>query len=186
MPDQNRENVTTRQQTRNVMRTSTWISLVGVGLFLASGFLIYKLMPSPIEKLQQEQRMLAVSKTSLEMVQQTSDQQWQPLSHAVTAGMQIGFRLSTNQPLHASLFKQINGGTPQQLFNDIRIPPGANRVINFNNADYRYTVTERDLNAHFCLISAANSAALHLKLNQLASENRLDQLTDSVCISSPD
>jgi len=185
MPDQDRKNVTARQQTRNVMRTSTWVSLVGVGLFLASGFLIYKLTPSPAEKLQQEQAMLAESTIEIEIVVQDDNQQWQPPGHPITAGMQVGFRLSTNQPLHASLFKQVSGSTPQQLFDDIRIPPGASKIINFNNADYRYTTTERDGSATFCLLSAADSAALQLRLSRLAGAKRLDQQRDSVCISLP-
>lgn len=180
-----RKNVTPRQDARDVMRTSTWISLVGVGLFLGGGFLLYKLTPSPIEQYQREQASMVDTNISLVIVRQTDNQQWQPLGRPLTAGMQIGFRLSTNRPLHASLFKQIANGTPQQLFNDIRIPPGANRVINFDSADYRYTTTERDGAATFCLISAVDSAALHLKLKRLAGVKRLDHIADGVCAAGP-
>ncbi len=183
MTDNNIDREATRRQNRKIIRSSTWVSLAGVALFLISGVLIYKLMPSPFE-----QQLEAISShtepnLSMTMVQRDASGEWKPLDHIPDSGEQINFRVTTNQPLHVSLLNKPSHSHPRTLFDHIRIPPGENKIINFNNADYHYTVKAHDKHVLFCLVAAADSATLTTKLVALQKEKHLDGIPDEHCVN---
>jgi len=183
MTDDNFDREAARQQNRKVTRSSTVVSLIGVALFLLSGVLIYKLTPDPLEKQQNIANSQMAANVAIEMVQKNGAEQWVKLDHTPESGEQLSFRISTNQPLHASLISEPNLSHPRTLFNDIRIPPGENKIINFNNQDYHYTVKESDKQMQFCLITAADSKALTKKLSAMQGKTHLRESPDRHCVN---
>ncbi|GEM_PF-5039187 len=183
MSDNNFDREAARRKNRKVIRSSTIISLLGAGLFLLSGVLIYKLTPGPLEKQQAENKLQTKVNLSFEMVQKTPSGQWLKLDHTPTSGEQISFRISSNQPLHISLISQPNQSHPRTLFDDIRIPPGENRIINFSDQDYRYTVKTSDQQMRFCLITATTTAELSEKLMVMQKKGSNIQLPEEHCAS---
>lgn len=171
------------QQNRKITRSSTIISLLGVALFLGSGVAIYKLTPPPYEKNLADPISQLKPTISLSLLQRTAENSWKALEKAPEAGEQVAFQLSTTHPLHASLLYEPNHTRPRTLFDDIRIPPGENRVINFNNADYHYTVKKQDEHAVFCLVATIDTAALTEKLVAVRTEKHLDNLPAEHCVS---
>jgi len=182
MTDDNFDREAARKQNRKVTRSSTVLSLIGVALFLLSGVLIYKLTPGPLEQQQNIANSQIAANISIEMVQKNESDQWIKLDHTPESGEQISFRISTNQPLHASLISEPNQSHPRTLFDDIRIPPGENKIINFNNRDYHYTVKETDKQIKFCLITAADSKALTKKIIAMQGKSRLRESPDKYCV----
>ncbi len=183
MTDNNIDREARRRQNRKIIRSSTWVSLAGVGLFLISGALIYKLMPSPFEQQLEAINSHTEPNLSITMVQRDASGQWKRLDHIPASGEQISFRVTTNQPLHVSLLNEPNHSRPRTLFDHIRIPPGENRIINFNNADYHYTVKAHDKHVLFCLVTAADAATLTTKLIAMQKEKHLDVLPDKYCVN---
>jgi len=183
MNDDNFDREAARQQNRKVTRSSTVVSLIGVALFLLSGVLIYKLTPGPLEQQQNTSFPPVSTNLSIEIVQQDKFDQWAKPDHAPESGEQISFRISTNQPLHASLISEPNQSHPRTLFDDIRLPPGENKVINFNNQDYRYTIKKTDRQIQFCLITASDSRALAKKILSLQGKNHLSELPGIHCVN---
>jgi len=183
MTDDNFDREAARQQNRKVTRSSTILSLVGVALFLLSGVLIYKITPGPLEKQQDIANSQIATNVSIEMVQKNAANQWIKLDHTPESGELISFRISTNQPLHVSLISEPNQSHPRTLFDDIRIPPGENKIINFNNQDYHYTVKETDKQMQLCLITAADSKALTKKLIAIQEKTHLRESPDRHCVN---
>ncbi|MBL1260494.1 MAG: hypothetical protein COB33_008185 [Thiotrichaceae bacterium] len=183
MNDNHFDREAARQQNRKVTRSSTIISLIGAALFLLSGVLIYQLTPGPLEKQQSIINSPLAAKISLEMVQKDTFNQWRPLDHSPESGEQIRFRISTNQALHATLTSEPNQSHPRTLFNDIRIPPGKNKIINFNHHDYYYTIKETDKQMQFCLITAADSKALAKKITAMRAKTHLSESPNSHCVN---
>ncbi|MCF6324400.1 MAG: hypothetical protein L3J89_08765 [Gammaproteobacteria bacterium] len=183
MTDDNFDREAARRQNRKVTRSSTVISLIGVALFLLSGVLIYKLTPGPLEKQQSILNSQVATNVSFEMVQKDNFNQWGKLSNTPESGEQISFRISTNQPLHVSLISEPNQSHPRTLFDDIRIPPGQNKIINFNNQDYHYTVKETDKQVQFCLITAADPKVLAKRIRSMQEKTHLSELPDIHCVN---
>jgi len=183
MSDDHFDREAARQQNRKVTRSSTVISLIGVALFLLSGVLIYKLTPGPAEKLKNGGHPQIATSISIEMVQRNTLNQWTKLDHTPASGEQISFRISTNQPLHASLISEPNQSHPRTLFEDIRIPPGENRIINFNSQDFHYTVKETDRQIRFCLVTAADSKALISKLIAMQQKKHVNESNNIHCMN---
>ena len=183
MTDNHFDREAARRQNRKITRSSTLISLLGVGLFLLSGVLIYKLTPGPLEKLQEESKHQIETNLSFEMVQKDQSGQWIKLDHTPTSGEQLSFRISTNQPLYVSLISEPNQSHPRTLFDDIRIPPGENKIINFNNQDYQYTVKESDKQIRFCLITAPDTATLTKRLMVMQEKGSSSQFPDEHCVN---
>ncbi len=183
MTDDNFDREAARQQNRKVTRSSTIISLIGVALFLLSGVLIYQLTPGPLEKHQDILNSQIATYVSIEAVQKDKFNQWEKLSNTPESGEQISFRISTNQPLHASLISEPNQSHPRTLFDDIRIPPGKNRIINFNNQDYHYTVKETDKQVQFCLITATDSKVLAKRIRSMQGRNHLSESPGIHCVN---
>ncbi len=183
MSDDNFDREAARQQNRKVTRSSTVISLIGAALFLLSGVLIYKLTPGPLEKQLNIANSQIVANISFEMIQKDKFNQWRKLAHTPESGEQISFRISTNQPLYGTLTSEPNQSHPRTLFDDIRIPPGQNKVINFNNRDYYYTIKETDKQIQFCLITATDSKALAKKIRSIQGKNHLGELPSIHCVN---
>lgn len=183
MTDDDFDRITMRQQNRKIIRSSTWVSLIGAGLFLLSGYFIYKLTPPPYTQLNESHISQSEATLSVTMVQKDANDHWKRLDHTPDSGEQIAFQVSTTQPVHATLFKVSTPGWPRTLFNDIRIPPGENRIINFENADYRYTVKNHDKAVRFCLVIAINSKELTKKLLAMQGKRPLDELPDEHCVN---
>jgi len=183
MDHHNEDREAARRQNRKIIRSSTWVSLVGAGLFLISGVLIYKLMPSPFEQQIEAMNTHTEPNLLIAMVQKDAAGVWQPLDHTPQSGEQIGFRVTTDQPIHVSLVNEANHTRPHALFEGIRIPPGEGRIINFNNADYRYTVRAQDEHVQFCLVAASDATALTTKLIAMQKVKHLDGLPDQHCVN---
>ncbi len=183
MADDNSNHEAAQRQNRKIMRSSTLISLVGAALFLISGALIYKLMPSPFEQHVNTNNAQIESRLSIDMVQKNTAGQWVKLDRIPASGEEVSFRISSTTPLHATLISEPSRSHPRTLFNDIRIPPGENKIVNFGDKEYRYTIKAYDQQARFCLITAADTALLAAKLMTMQTKASRDTIPDQNCVN---
>ncbi len=184
MADDNSNHEAAQRQNRKIMRSSTLISLVGAALFLISGALIYKLMPSPFEQQVNANNAPQVeSRLSIDMVQKNTAGQWVKLDSIPASGEEVSFRISSTTPLHATLISEPSRSHPRTLFDDIRIPPGENKIVNFGDKAYRYTIKAYDQQARFCLITAADTVLLAEKLMAMQKKASRDTIPDQNCVN---
>ena len=175
------EKARAEQTKQKILQRSTLISLVGVLLFSALGYLLYKMTPPPNKEILENVILTTEPKVAMAVVQKNDDGAWEDLDHAPGAGEKVAFRISSTHPIHVALFAEANHENKHLIFDYIRIPPGENRLLKVNNSPYTYVVKEGDEHVVFCMVVATDPKKLPQALAPRLSELHLDHFPPEHC-----
>lgn len=142
---------------------STIIILIGIGIL--SGLTIYIVSKSPSlkDRMQAEVPVEREAKVQLSVQLQQAPKKIIPVENLLKAGDVLVFSISSNVPRHIALAVSMNGNQPQLVFDDTRIPPGENRILEKLGEKYQYKIASGVSQLRFCILQAANRKELLFK-----------------------
>jgi len=172
-----------RRNDQRILRRSTLLSLIGVFMFVVSGYLLYKNVPSPYDEIKESLVLRADAKVSLAVLQQNQNNGWGDLDHIPNEGDKVAFKISTTQPIHIALFAEVNHTEKQLVFDYIRIPPGENKMLKVGNQPYIYQVGKGQEHVVFCMVVETDPNKLPQALAPVLTKVHLDDLPKAHCAS---
>jgi hypothetical protein len=92
-----------------------------------------------------------------------------PLEGDLAAGDELIFKVSMTATAFLALVKQVGNHSPEIIFQNVRIPPGQNRLIERGSDIFVYRLENIEQNQTLCVVHATSSEALYARLEKLQS-----------------
>lgn len=148
-----------KRKEKRINRSSTITILIAIAIGSLITFIILQNSTTPLKRLAREQtsqngsllKLMAFVKTGQELA---------PLQGQAATGDVIAFKLATTRPIHIALAASVNDSAPSIYFDDTRIPPGPERLVEVGEDLFTYQIHETDAHVTFCVLSAEDSIML--------------------------